>query len=150
MYTTNKCKYCDDQFEIFPKSRNKKFCGKKCQVKYWVEENRDKYNAASRKYRAKRYLKDGCWRDIGPKAAALKKWMVELKSKPCSDCGKSFDVCCMDFDHKEGTKSYDVGTMFAHHYSRELIEIELAKCELVCACCHRIRTRNRRTGKKLK
>jgi hypothetical protein len=53
----------------------------------------------------------------------------------------------MDFDHKEGTiKQYNVGSMFAHHYSRELIEKELLKCVLVCSNCHRIRTQKRRIG----
>ena len=48
----------------------------------------------------------------------------------------------MDFDHRAGeTKAYNVGSMFAHHYSRELIEAEIAKCDLVCANCHRVRTK---------
>lgn len=53
----------------------------------------------------------------------------------------------MDFDHRLGEKKeFNVGSMFAHHYSRELIEKEVAKCDLVCANCHRVRTRNRRIG----
>ena len=73
--------------------------------------------------------------------------MIEIKSGPCADCGNRFETCCMDFDHKDGSsKLFNIGTMFAHHYSMELIKEELAKCELVCANCHRIRTRNRRTG----
>ena len=78
---------------------------------------------------------------------ALKAWMLELKSRPCADCGGVFPVCCMDFDHRDGTeKAYNLGSMFAHHYSRELIQTELDKCDLVCANCHRVRTRNRRLG----
>lgn len=73
--------------------------------------------------------------------------MNELKSKPCHDCGGTFEICCMDFDHRVGTeKTYNIGSMFAHHYSSELIQIELDKCDLVCANCHRIRTRDRRIG----
>ena len=56
-------------------------------------------------------------------------------------------MCCMDFDHHKGDKkAHNIGSMFAHHYSRELIQTELDKCDLVCANCHRIRTRDRRTG----
>ena len=78
----------------------------------------------------------------------MKEWMNELKSQPCLDCHQTFPVCCMDFDHRvDTTKSYNVASMFAHHYSRELIEIELEKCDLVCSNCHRIRTRDRRIGK---
>lgn len=99
------------------------------------------------RYRAQRYAKEGCWRDNSPKSKAAKAWMIEIKSKPCQDCGGCFPVCCMDFDHRAGTKKeYNVGSMFAHHYSRELIQKELDKCELVCSNCHRVRTQKRRTG----
>jgi len=104
-------------------------------------------NKNVREYRARRYIEEGQWRDNSPKAMAAKAWMIEIKSNPCHDCGGVFDICCMDFDHRAGTeKKYNIGSMFAHHYSRELIESELAKCDLVCANCHRIRTRERRTG----
>lgn len=77
----------------------------------------------------------------------MKRLMVSLKDAPCADCGGRFDTCCMDFDHRAGTqKLHNVGSMFAHHYSLQLILAEIAKCDLVCANCHRIRTRDRRTG----
>lgn len=119
----------------------------KARYKKWVEANRDRNNENSRRYRAKRYAKDKYWADSGPKARALKAWMLELKSKPCTDCNNCFPSCCMDFDHRpEHAKTYNVGSMFAHHYSKEIIEVALAKCEVVCANCHRIRTRDRRLG----
>jgi hypothetical protein len=114
---------------------------------HWVTNNREKLNANVRKYRAKRYKEDGSWLDKSPKSLELRAWMIELKSKPCHDCGNSFPVCCMDFDHRgDDPKEFNIGSMFAHHYGRSLIEQEIAKCDLVCANCHRIRTRNRRTG----
>ena len=140
-----KCKNCQKKFKKTIKI--KEFCSPKCQVKYWVNKNRKKHNEAVRKYRAKRYKEEGQWRDNSPKSIALKKWMIELKTNPCNDCGGKFEVCCMDFDHRLGEKKdYNVGSMFAHHYSRELIEKEIKKCDLVCANCHRIRTKKRRIG----
>jgi hypothetical protein len=65
-----------------------------------------------------------------------------LKSNPCSDCGKRFPPEVMDFDHVRGTKSICVGRMCDTSWPQVLIE--LAKCDLVCANCHRIRTRNRK------
>jgi hypothetical protein len=122
----------------------------KLRWKKWAVENREKLNAAVRRYRARRYEKEGRWLDHSPKAVALKKWMIELKSKSCTDCGGCFPICCMDFDHRDyAEKKYDLGSMFAHHYGRELIEKELAKCDLVCANCHRIRTRDKKTGRKI-
>ncbi len=114
----------------------------------WARKNRKRINRKMREYRARRFAKDGYWRESGPVAAALKKWYETIKSQPCTDCGGSFPICCMDFDHRIGTKkSYCVGTMVAHHYSMNLIEKEVAKCDLVCANCHRVRTRDRRKGK---
>lgn len=139
------CEGCSVEFDSVPNAR--RFCTKGCQQRAWVKANREAHNTAVRVYRAKRYKNEGLWRDEGGKARELKAWMTEIKSKPCHDCGGLFEVCCMDFDHRDGTtKEYNIGSMFAHHYSRELIEVELAKCDLVCANCHRIRTRDRRTG----
>jgi len=112
---------------------------------YWRDPERAKNK--SRRYRRNRYKTSGCWRDEGPKARALKLWYADIKSNPCRDCGRTFPVVCMDFDHRDGSvKLYNVGSMVAHHYNRGLIEEEIAKCDLVCANCHRIRTAERRTG----
>lgn len=138
------CEFCQTEFET---KGLKKFCSKKCRERHWAVNNRDKLNENVRTYRRRRYAETGSWRDEGPKAQSMKQWMLKLKSQPCSDCNKSFDTCCMDFDHRDATeKKYNVASMFAHHYSRELIEIEISKCDLVCANCHRIRTRDRRLG----
>lgn len=133
---------------LIPKPRTtQRFCRPKCREQAWIDQHRLENNKRVREYRRRRYEKHGHWRDEGPKAAAQKSWMIEIKSGPCHDCGNKFPTCCMDFDHRSGeTKSYNVGNMFAHHYARELIETEIAKCDLVCANCHRVRTRNRRIG----
>ena len=113
----------------------------------WASKNRERLNAQVRAYRRRKYIEEGRWLDRSPKAAALKAWMNEIKARPCSDCGMFFPVCCMDFDHRIGTvKKFNVGSMFAHHYSRKLIESELEKCDLVCSNCHRVRTRDRKIG----
>lgn len=47
----------------------------------------------------------------------------------------------MDFDHRPGTKKNQcVGTLFANHAKDDVIAREVAKCDLICANCHRIRT----------
>lgn len=144
---TEHCKHCGKKLIQPPRGR-RIYCSSKCRFAYWTINNRERMNANARAYRRRRYAEDGCWRDEGAKAKALKAWMLEIKSGPCGDCGRCFPICCMDFDHREGEiKSGNVGSMFAHHYSRELIEREIEKCDLVCANCHRIRTQKRRTGK---
>lgn len=139
------CEGCGAVFE--PSMIRQKYCCAKCRERTWVTNNRERLNETVRKYRARRYVKEGAWREKGPKVAALRQWMAELKSKPCVDCGQTFPICCMDFDHRDGeVKAYNLGSMFAHHYSVELITAELAKCDLVCSNCHRVRTQKRRTG----
>ena len=131
--------------------KTQRYLRRKEYVDNWRKTNSEKVKVYSKRYKDKQKLKDGYLEGITPGEKALKAWMIELKSKPCTDCKQKFPVCCMDFDHRQGTiKSYNIGSMFAHHYSRELIHIELDKCELVCSNCHRIRTRDRRTGKSRK
>ena len=67
----------------------------------------------------------------------------ELKSNPCADCGGSFHPVVMDFDHIGDDKIVNVAKM-AQGYGMDAILREIAKCELVCANCHRMRTHRRR------
>lgn len=61
------------------------------------------------------------------------------------DCKRSFPPECMDFDHLKD-KIAAISRMIADFYSKESILEEIKKCELICACCHRIRTKKRRQG----
>ena len=61
------------------------------------------------------------------------------KSHPCTDCGEA-DPIVLEFDHL-GDKSYNVSSMVDH--SMKMIQKEIAKCEVVCANCHRRRTAKR-------
>lgn len=64
------------------------------------------------------------------------------KAVPCADCGVRYDVEQMDFDHVRGQKVGNLASM-AWQMSTERIIDEIAKCEVVCAVCHRIRTQMR-------
>lgn len=69
-------------------------------------------------------------------------------SHPCSDCGLSFPPECMDFDHRDGvSKTTEVSRMRVATAPWSRIQEEMAKCDLVCACCHRIRTKKRMTNR---
>lgn len=70
-----------------------------------------------------------------------RKYVASLKTNPCTDCNQSFPPECMDFDHVRGVKLAMVSRTPRKH-----LEAEIAKCDLVCANCHRIRTRKRRQG----
>jgi len=61
------------------------------------------------------------------------------KEVPCADCGGTFSSVCMDFDH-QGDKTAAIAKMVSDGRSLDMIEAEIAKCEIVCSNCHRIRT----------
>lgn len=71
-------------------------------------------------------------------------WLNNLKSAPCLDCKQVFPPFCMEYDHRPGEiKKGLVSAMVAGCRSFESILMEIAKCDLVCANCHRIRTEGR-------
>ncbi len=66
-----------------------------------------------------------------------RKWLKEHKStKPCKDCNGLFHFAAMDFDHQRD-KFSEIGKMMS--YTIERIKEEIAKCDLICSNCHRIR-----------
>lgn len=76
--------------------------------------------------------------------AEYKAWLWAQKDKPCMDCGIKYHPVAMDFDHLPGSvKLFEVAA-YAGTRRRELIIAEMAKCELVCANCHRVRTYERK------
>jgi hypothetical protein len=55
------------------------------------------------------------------------------------DCKKKYPPYVMDFDHRDRSeKAFEVGRGLYVSIKRLLIEI--AKCDVVCANCHRERT----------
>src|SRR2546428_8719575 len=90
-----------------------------------------------------RYLRQhgaGARRRFAPNRANAN-WMRELKSDhPCADCGRTFPPEVMQWEHLPGTRK--LGNLSTHFsgQSRAAILDELAKCELVCANCHAMRT----------
>lgn len=65
--------------------------------------------------------------------------MLKFKSQPCKDCGNTFPPYCMDFDHREpDEKLFSISGQ--QTCSEALFLAEVAKCDVVCANCHRIRT----------
>ncbi len=63
-------------------------------------------------------------------------WFKKIKSSyKCTRCTESH-IACLDFHHKnEEEKEFSLGNFMAK--SKEKILLELAKCECLCANCHR-------------
>jgi hypothetical protein len=109
---------------------------KRCKSAYnrrWYAKNQESQKAAVSRTKPSRI-------------AALRALMVELKSAPCRDCGTCFPPEVMDFDHVTGKKHRNISEMVCRGIAVETLMEEVAKCELVCSNCHRLRTLRRREG----
>jgi hypothetical protein len=82
--------------------------------------------------------------DTVVRRSVLKQLIAEAKQVPCTDCGHEFPTICMDFDHTSDNKECDVADMVRRAVSPARLQAEIAKCEVVCANCHRLRTQSRR------
>ena len=61
----------------------------------------------------------------------------------CVDCGYSEHAVALDFDHRPGEiKLFSIGIKWEGALVPLLAEI--AKCDIRCANCHRVRTAERR------
>jgi hypothetical protein len=70
----------------------------------------------------------------------LRSIVDDAKKGPCLDCGRIYPPYVMDFDHRDPkTKIAKVSAM-VYKGSEPLLRAEIAKCDLICANCHRIRT----------
>jgi hypothetical protein len=68
------------------------------------------------------------------------KLLEQLRDVPCADCGLRFPSYVMQFDHRDASdKSYTVTRMIGRAGRLKILE-EAAKCDIVCANCHRERT----------
>jgi predicted transcriptional regulator len=58
----------------------------------------------------------------------------------CPDCGEEKEWFQMDFDHVRGVKKFSLSQYHRHTQSLKVVQAEVDKCDIVCACCHRLRT----------
>jgi cytochrome P450 len=72
----------------------------------------------------------------------LQEMIREAKSVPCMDCKKPFPYYVMDFDHVRGKKLFNISEGFRLCAPLKMAA-EIAKCDVVCANCHRERTQVR-------
>jgi len=99
--------------------------------------------------RCKKCVRD---RHAGGRAERAKRdraYFQQVKlDRGCTDCGYASHPAALEFDHLPGfMKRYRIATMAGMR--RSLIDEEIAKCEVVCANCHRVRTAARLTAEGL-
>lgn len=125
-----KCSMCKQEkpFEAFAKATGTKDllqrgC-RECKAKQY-QENTGKYKEGSRQARLRRAEK-----------------LRQLKDAPCTDCGIKYPPYVMQYDHIGSDKVAGIAYLLTRS-SWQIILDEIAKCELVCANCHAIRSYQR-------
>lgn len=115
----------------------------------WALDNPEKAKEISRRYesenREARRERHREWASKNPEKA--KAWRVskaavirEAKNRPCFDCGIQYPYYVMQFDHREPAKKlFTIGNRGALK-TLEVLNAEIAKCDVVCANCHMERT----------
>ena len=103
--------------------------------------------ATHRERMSRQPLRDGSSRYLERKRARWQEHariLDRLRDVPCVDCGLRFPPCAMDFDHRDpAMKRYCVTRMIGRAGTARILA-EAAKCDIVCANCHRSRTLTRR------
>ena len=61
----------------------------------------------------------------------------------CIDCGEKYPYYMLDLDHISDNKKFSVSAYRSHTSDIDIIKEEIAKCEVVCSNCHRMRTYER-------
>jgi hypothetical protein len=78
---------------------------------------------------------------VGRKRAERHLELDKIKSASCMDCGRSFPPHVMDFDHRDPTtKKAGINRIKGSTLAWGTVLEEIAKCDLVCVNCHRLRT----------
>jgi hypothetical protein len=85
----------------------------------------------------------------------LQRIAIAAKNHPCADCGGRFGYWVMDLDHRgDQPKFFNPGSAYGssftkrdvyrrHEITEEILRAEIAKCDVVCANCHRQRGHDR-------
>jgi hypothetical protein len=130
-----KCTICKEEKPINKFNKNKrkkdglntlcKDCSRKRSRKYY-KENKEYHKKQVTKRKKSEILK-------------ARKFIFEyLKYNSCIDCGEK-DPVCLEFDHITDKKMC-ISRMAGAGYSVKTIKIEISKCVIRCANCHRKKT----------
>ena len=118
--------------------------GYKCRVCEVCDRERMRRKRANPEFKANEAEKMRRWRVANPedyKATYTKQHekkkqvLLDARKSGCIKCGES-DPSCLDFHHRDpSTKEGDLGRV--RRFSIKRILAEIAKCDVLCANCHR-------------
>lgn len=104
-----------------------------------TDERKRKQAERSRRYYLKN--KELVLAKTAARRLALRTKIAQIKqASPCVDCDEFYPYYVMQYDHIGSDKTAGVSDLVRRLTDWKIIEKEIAKCELVCANCHAIRT----------
>ena len=128
----NHCLEWKDEEEFSWRWKNLGIRNKACK-KCMVEFNRRYYQGEE----GERHLQQVKARTDAARAAAKEYVYQYLLTHPCQHCGES-DPRVLEFHHRHpNEKDMDITQIMSGGYSLERLMNELAKCDVLCANCHR-------------
>lgn len=101
-----------------------------CQRAY----SRAHYRRNRQKHNVRRYLNQRKYAELN--RTRLREY---LSRQACVDCGES-DPRVLEFDHVRGQKVGNISEMVGEGWAWRRIALEIEKCEMRCANCHRRKT----------
>lgn len=126
-----KCKKEKSISDFSFKNKEKGFLQSRCK-ECKKDESHNHYDKNKKYYKNKAALKSKSVRGRN-----LQYVIDYLKEHPCVDCGEK-DPIVLEFDHIKD-KYMNISKMIDSH-SLSLIKLEIEKCDVRCANCHRIKT----------
>lgn len=101
---------------------------------------------ATRKRAHARWLASGGQEVVN--ASKRKRWQAQREmvarikvERGCVDCGYNAHPAALDFDHRDPSlKRYAIAKKYGQ-VSNETLLVEIEKCDVRCANCHRVRSR---------
>jgi len=86
-----------------------------------------------------RHVKNVARRRRAVETEIIKRILQYLRSHPCVDCGETNPVL-LEFDHVRGRKLNVICKLIRRGFAWDKIEAEIAKCDVRCCRCHRLKT----------
>jgi len=120
---------------------NKRWRDKNKSHMQYLKEQWEINNPAKPKIHKKKWYLDNIDKQNGlrtKRRGEIREFINGLKKdKPCIKCDIIFDPICIDFHHP-GDKEFSISYAQRMCLTNEAILEEVAKCDIMCANCHRL------------
>ena len=137
MYYLGEMKYCPGCREVKPRSAFAQHAGRVDGLQPYCKECRGTIDHERYERRVGRQVP----RSFQRSERGRKAWLRSLKERrPCTDCGRVFPRQVMQWDYKPGFEKLGEISVDFWGRTRDEVLAEIAKCDLVCANCHAVRT----------